>query len=120
MKIKNIKKFVRSILIILGIILLANLFISSNSLSHGENAYKTIYVANGDTLWSIAKSEKEINSYYEDREIRDIVNKYKKLYNANTVNYEVELDETVIGGIKVAVGNTIYDSTIDTQLKAIF
>jgi len=93
LKIVNFKKFVRSILIILGIIFLINLFISNNSLSHGEADYKTIYVANGDTLWSIAKSEKEINSYYENKEIRDIVNSIKtvnKLSNSDlSINQEL-------------------------------
>lgn len=93
LKIVNLKKFVRSILIILGMILFINLFISNNSLSHGETDYKTIYVANGDTLWSIAKSEKEINSYYEDKEIRDIVNSIKtvnKLSNSDlSINQEL-------------------------------
>ena len=61
-----------------------------------------------------------VASKLDDNQINDIVNKYKKLYNANTVNYTVELDESIIGGVKVAVGNTIYDSSLDTQLKAIF
>ena len=56
----------------------------------------------------------------DDKQIDDIVNKYKKMYNANTINYTVEIDESIIGGVKVAVGNTIYDSSIDTQLKSIF
>lgn len=79
LKIVNFKKFIRSILIILGIVLLISLFISNNSYSHGENNYKTLYVSNGDTLWSIAKTEKEINAYYENKEIRDIVNNIKVL-----------------------------------------
>lgn len=93
LKIVNFKKFIRSILIILGIILLINLFISNNSFSHGETDYKTIYVANGDTLWSIAKTEKEINAYYENKEIRDIVNSIKtvnKLSNSDiSINQEL-------------------------------
>ena len=56
----------------------------------------------------------------DEEQVKDIVNKYKKLYNANTVNYTVELDENVIGGVKVVVGNKIYDNTIKTQLEQIF
>ena len=55
-----------------------------------------------------------------DNQIDEIVSKYKKIYNANTVNYTIEIDESIIGGVKVAVGNTIYDSSVDTQLKQIF
>ena len=31
-----------------------------------------------------------------------------------------KLDESIIGGVKVAVGDTVYDGTIQTQLKQIF
>ena len=55
-----------------------------------------------------------------DEEIEKIVDKYKKIYNANMINYTIEVDESIIGGVKVAVGNTIYDSSIATQLKQIF
>jgi len=97
LKIVNLKKFVRSILIILGIILLLSLCISTKSFSHGETEYKTIYVANGDTLWSIAKNEKEINAYYENKEIREIVNNIKivnKLSNSDlNTNQELVIPE---------------------------
>lgn len=53
-------------------------------------------------------------------QINDIINKYKQIYKANSVNYTIEIDKSIIGGVKVAVGNTIYDSSIDTQLKQIF
>lgn len=61
-----------------------------------------------------------VASTLEEKQIQDIVEKYKKLYNANTIKYEVELDESVIGGVKVIVGNKIYDSTIKTKLAQIF
>lgn len=73
MKIVNIKKFLRSIIVIFLLILGVSLLISNKSFSHEETKYKTICVSNGDTLWSIAKDEKEFNSYYEDKDIRDIV-----------------------------------------------
>ena len=53
---KNVKKFIRSILIILGIMLSLTLFVSKSTLSHGEPEYKTIFVSEGDTLWNIAKT----------------------------------------------------------------
>lgn len=55
-----------------------------------------------------------------DEQIKDIVNKYKEIYKANSVNYKIELDESIIGGVKVAIGDTVYDGTIETQLKQIF
>lgn len=59
-------------------------------------------------------------STLDEKQIQDIVDKYKKLYNANTIKYEIELDESVIGGVKVIVGNKIYDSTLKTRLSQIF
>ena len=53
-------------------------------------------------------------------QINDIVKKYKEIYKANTVNYTIELDKKIIGGVKVIIGNTIYDNTIYTWLKQIF
>lgn len=79
LKIVNLSKFIRSILIILGIIVFVNFIITNTTFSHGENSYKTIYVANGDTLWSIAKEEKENNAYYENKDVRDIVNNIKTI-----------------------------------------
>lgn len=56
----------------------------------------------------------------DNEQVQDIVSKYKKLYNANTINYEIELDKSTIGGVKVIVGNKIYDSTLKTRLSQIF
>lgn len=55
----------------------------------------------------------------DENQIEEIVNKYKELYDVSKVNYDIELDKSVIGGVKVIVGNTIYDNTINTQLKQI-
>lgn len=76
-KIVNGAKFIKSIFIILGIIVCISLFISSRSFSHADANYKTVYVSNGDSLWSIAKEEKNSNSYYENKDIRDVVNSIK-------------------------------------------
>ena len=86
LKITNKKKFIRSIVIILGIIMFISLFISNISFSHGEKSYKTIYVSCGDTLWSIAKEEQENNSYYENKNIREIVNNIKSVNKLNNSN----------------------------------
>lgn len=89
MKITNIKKFIRSILIILGVILSLTLFISKASFSHGETEYKTIYVSEGDTLWNIAKSNQTNNGYYKDKDVRYIINDLMKINNLNNSNINV-------------------------------
>lgn len=74
MRIKNFKKFVRSIFIILGMAVLIILLIGKASYSSKQVEYKTISVSQGDTLWNIAKSNQSNNGYYKGKDIRYIVN----------------------------------------------
>lgn len=89
-KIVNHRKF-RSRIILVFFILSCILFNINNSVSSEKKIeYKTITVANGDTLWSIAKSEQESNQYYKESDIREIVSNIKKLNNLNSSNLYVE------------------------------
>lgn len=75
---------------------------------------------------SLGELRKELNikiivaQKLSEEQINEITEKYKKIYNSNAVKYEIVLDETIIGGIKIIIGNTIYDSSLKTQLKEIF
>lgn len=55
-----------------------------------------------------------------EEQIKQITEKYKKMYEVKTVHYELEIDEKLLGGVKVVVGNTIYDGSIETKLKQMF
>ena len=94
MRIANMKKFIRSILILLGIILCLTLFISKGSLSHGEPEYKTIYVSEGDTLWNIAKSNQKNNQYYKDKDVRYIINDIMEINDLN--NSEININQELL------------------------
>ena len=63
MVVKNKKKFVRAILLIIGISIGINLLISTTAFSHQDLKYKTVSVSSGDTLWNIA--EKYMNNDYD-------------------------------------------------------
>ena len=76
MRIKNKKKFIRGILIIIAII---SMFICKATFSYNEPKYKTIYVSNGETLWEIAKNEQKNNYYYKGKDIREIVDNIKSI-----------------------------------------
>jgi len=93
-KIANIKKFIRSILIILGVIVCLTLFINKASLSHGEIEYKTIYVCEGDTLWNIAKTNQKNNGYYKNKDVRYIVNDIIKINNL--LNSNISIDQQLL------------------------
>ena len=78
MKIVDKRKFVRSICVTIGLIVLLILMLSNISFSHTEVSYKEIAISEGDTLWNIAKYEKNNNMYFKDKDIRDIVDEIKQ------------------------------------------
>lgn len=85
MKIVNKKKFIRSIVILVSITLFVVILFSNNiALSHQELQYKEIYVDKGETLWEIATSELKINKYYNNADIREVINDIKKVNNLNS------------------------------------
>lgn len=85
-KIVNLKKFIRSILLILLFILLLSLFIVKGTLSHKEIQYKKYNVSYGDTLWSIALNEQRYNLFYKGTDVRDIISNLIEVNNLNNNN----------------------------------
>lgn len=61
-----------------------------------------------------------VASKIEQDQINEIVEKYKALYKADKVKYSLIEDESIIGGVKIIIGNTIYDGCLKTQLENIF
>ncbi len=81
MRIKNKKKFIRAIFIILGIVIGLNFILISRVFSNQEITYKTVSVVTGDTLWDIAKREEAYNDYYSGTDVRDIIEDIKDVNN---------------------------------------
>ena len=92
MKIVNVEKFISSILLILGTIILITFCINNVSLSHGESVYKIIYVSNGDTLWSIAREEISSNDYYFGKDIRDVIKDIASINQINNSNLKIGIE----------------------------
>lgn len=84
MKIKNFKKFIRGIFVILGVMFVLSLIIVKSTLSYTNKEYKTIYIKSGDTLWSIASDLQENDSYYTGKNIRYIIGELKQINNLTT------------------------------------
>lgn len=82
-KIVNMKKFIRSIIVIFICILLLSLFIVKSTLSHKEIKYKKFNISYGETLWIIAINEQKYNSYYNMKDVRDIIYDLIKINNLN-------------------------------------
>lgn len=90
MKIVNVKKFIRSICIILGLIFVLSLIFAKSTLSHKEVEYVSISVTQGDTLWGIAEDLQSTNDYYKNKDIRYIISDIKSINNLESSNLYVD------------------------------
>lgn len=81
MKIVNVKKFIKSIGLILAIIFILSLIFAKATLSHKEVEYAKFHVAYGDTLWTIAEELQSNNDYYKNKDIRFIISDIKSTNN---------------------------------------
>ena len=86
LKIVNIKKFLRTFIIMIGIVLTLIIMNFSNTYSKSETKYKEEYIGSGETLWSIAENEVKTNPYYKDADIRKVVYEIKEINNINDSN----------------------------------
>jgi len=77
MKIKNKFKFIRGIILIIFIL---SIIFCKTTFSYKEVEYKTLYISEGDTLWSIAEELSETNNYYKSKDVREII------YNIESIN----------------------------------
>ena len=89
LKIVNMKKFIRSLVIVMLSILFLLFIGFSSTYSKGNVRYKEQYIYQGDTLWSIAEEELKENKYYENEDIRNIVNEIKNINNMDSANLKV-------------------------------
>ena len=80
----NMKRIIRSSVIVTILVVLVLLFIHSTSLSYEDIEYNEVYVSSGDTLWSIAKYEQENNNYYKGKDVREIIFDIKKVNNLSS------------------------------------
>ena len=78
MKIVNVKKFIRTMSILVILILIIILF-SNKTYSKVDTKYKEESIILGDTLWSISQQEAKNNKYFENKDIREIVSKIKRI-----------------------------------------
>lgn len=84
----NKRKFIRSLVVLAGLIMLILLGMS-NTYSKTEVAYKEDYILEGDTLWSVAEEQTQTNEYYKNKDIRDVVYEIKKLNNIENGNLDI-------------------------------
>ncbi len=85
MRIVNKIKFVRTMSILIILIGLLIIF-SKHTYSKGNVKYTEEYVYSGDTLWSISEQQIEENKYFENKDIREVINEIKYLNNLSNSN----------------------------------
>lgn len=88
LKIVNKKKFIRSSILLLGIMIIALLGINT-TYSKTEIAYQEDYIVKGDTLWSIAEKQVNNNEYYKNKDIREVMYEIKELNQIGNRNLEI-------------------------------
>lgn len=54
-----------------------------------------------------------------DAEIEQLEESFRKRLNKNAINITNVVDSSVIGGVKIRVGNTIYDGSVSGKLRRI-
>lgn len=90
MKIVNKKKFLRSMMMLIGLVILIVLgLITTTTYSKTEIGYKEDYVLKGDTLWSIAEQEVNQNEYYKNKDIREVMHEIRQLNHITNDNLEI-------------------------------
>ncbi len=91
-RIVNMKKFVRSIIILMGIVIAITFLSTKASLSHNEKEqmeYEKISVSQGDTLWKIATNQQQNNPYFTEKDVRSIVSELRKINNLSNCNLQI-------------------------------
>ena len=89
MKIVNMKRFIKSIVLMFLFLGVISFIFINKSYSYNETTYKKIYVSTGDTLWTIAKNERNNNEYFYNKDIRDVVLELKNINKLKDSNLKV-------------------------------
>lgn len=55
----------------------------------------------------------------DDKQVSSIVEKYKLLYHSTSANLLQEIDKSLIGGVKVKIGDKVVDGTITGRLQGL-
>lgn len=94
MKIKNKRKFITSMSILLIIVFILLSLIYNKTYSNTYTQYKKEIICKGDTLWSIAEDEKNNNKYFEGKDIRYIIYEIQNLNNLE--NNDLQIGDTLL------------------------
>lgn len=55
----------------------------------------------------------------DEVQIRKLTGKFGALYNSSSVKADIKLDKSLIGGVRIIIGDKVIDGTVAGQLKAL-
>ncbi len=111
--IKNILKAMGTRANLLNFILL---LLDKNRLSFLPGIFDE-YVRLSDEINHVINLKIESFDILSDDQLVRIKEKFKKIHNANFANVQVKIDSGLLGGVKVQIGDKIYDDTIKSKLN---
>lgn len=78
-------------------------------------AFINIYNDKNDIAYAVVSSVRELSS----GELSNVETTFKRLLNKKALFIENKVDKSLLGGLRIRIGNTIYDGTLSNKLKRI-
>lgn len=86
-----------------------------SSIPQVADAYEALYEEKQGTVQATVHSVRELS----EEERRTVAETFAKKLGKKTVSIDNKIDPALLGGLKVRIGNTIYDSSIKNKLTRI-
>ncbi len=77
--------------------------------------FTELYNEKNDIAHALVYSARKLT----DAEKTNVEQKFKDILNKQSLSIENRVDETLLGGLRIRVGNTIYDGSVSGKLKRI-
>ncbi|HLR59074.1 MAG TPA: F0F1 ATP synthase subunit delta [Pseudogracilibacillus sp.] len=79
------------------------------------NEFTNLYNEKNDIAHAVVSSVRELSS----DEISNVETTFKQLLNKQSLIIENKVDKSLLGGLRIRIGNTIYDGSLSNKLKRI-
>ena len=87
----------------------------SNVILQMIQEFKNLYNERNSIAHAVVTSVGSLST----EELSNVEETFKKLLNKSSLIIENKVDESLLGGIRIRVGNTIYDGTLSNKLRRI-
>lgn len=77
--------------------------------------FKNLYNDKNDIAYAVVSSVRELSQ----AELSNVETTFKELLNKQSLIIENKVDKSLLGGLRIRVGNTIYDGSLSNKLKRI-